>query len=357
MELFFSFIIFCIVLFFYVHIHYHLKTSNDLEVFDIDMPTKEKFEELCDIRQPITMKYNNSKILEHFKNNTIQNEYGAFDINIRNINTENKTDIEKYVILAYNTANELFNNDSESKYYTENNESFLVETSLIKILQNNDLFLRPYMVSSCSYDLLTGSQNTTTVLKYDFSYRNFIYVTEGDITIKLTPPKNSKYLYKQDDYELLEFRSLINPWNVDKKYEKDYNKIKFLEITLKAGDLIFIPAYWWYSIKYNIRSTLLNMKYKTYMNIVSLTPTLVVHYLQTLNVKFNTERTLSKQDIQGETKRQENTIVVNDEANNNVSNNVSIPNNSSQDIISTEIMASNELIDSEITEITSNLEK
>ena len=126
---------------------------------------------------------------------------------------------------------------------------------------------------------------------------------------------------------------------------------------MKAGDLIFIPAYWWYSIKYNIRSTLLNMKYKTYMNIVSLTPTLVVHYLQTLNVKFNTERTLSKQNIQGETKRQENTIVVNDEANNNVSNNVNIPNNSSQDIISTEIMASNELIDSEITELTSNLEK
>ena len=28
------------------------------------MPTKEKFEELCDIRQPITMKYNNTKILK-----------------------------------------------------------------------------------------------------------------------------------------------------------------------------------------------------------------------------------------------------------------------------------------------------
>ena len=34
MEIFLSFIVFCIVLFFYIHIHYHLKTSNDLEIFD-----------------------------------------------------------------------------------------------------------------------------------------------------------------------------------------------------------------------------------------------------------------------------------------------------------------------------------
>ena len=293
MEIFLSFIVFCIVLFFYIHIHYHLRTSNDLEIFDIDLPTKEKFEELCDLRQPITLKYKNPKILEYFKNNVIANEYGAFDINIRNTEETNNSDIEKYIILAYNTADELFNNDTNKKYYTENNESFLIETSLIKIIQNNDLFLRPYMVSSCNYDLISGSKGTTTVLKYDFSYRNFIYVTEGEINIKLTPPKNTKYLYKEDDYEMLEFRSLINPWNVDKKYEKDFNKIKFLEVTIKQGELIFIPAYWWYSMEFETKSTILNLKYKTYMNIVAITPPLMVHYLQTLNTKFNTERIIT----------------------------------------------------------------
>ena len=305
MEIFLSFIVFCIVLFFYVHIHYHLKTSNDLEIFDIDMPTKEKFEELCDLRQPITLKYKNQKILEYFKSSVITNEYGAFDINIRNTQDTNNPEIEKYVILAYNTANELFNSDTNKKYYTENNESFLIETSLIKIIQNNDLFLRPYMVSSCNYDLISGSKGTTTVLKYDFSYRNFIYVTEGEINIKLTPPKNTKYLYKQDDYEMLEFRSLINPWNVDKKYEKDFNKIKFLEVTLKQGELIFIPAYWWYSIEFETKSTIVNLKYKTYMNIVAITPPLMIHYLQTLNTKFNTERTIKHTDDDDDEKSNE----------------------------------------------------
>ena len=35
------------------------------------------------------------------------------------------------------------------------------------------------MVSSCNYDIMHGSQDTTTVLKYDVSYRNYLYVTEA----------------------------------------------------------------------------------------------------------------------------------------------------------------------------------
>ena len=37
--------VFCIVLFLYIHIFFHLKTSDDLEVYEIDQPSKEKLEE------------------------------------------------------------------------------------------------------------------------------------------------------------------------------------------------------------------------------------------------------------------------------------------------------------------------
>ena len=42
-----SFFIFCLVLFLYLHIYYQLKTSNDLEVFTIQNPSKDKLEEIC----------------------------------------------------------------------------------------------------------------------------------------------------------------------------------------------------------------------------------------------------------------------------------------------------------------------
>ena len=48
MKVILALIIFCIVLFLYLHLQYHLKTSDDLEVYTIDNPSKDKLEEICD---------------------------------------------------------------------------------------------------------------------------------------------------------------------------------------------------------------------------------------------------------------------------------------------------------------------
>ena len=56
-------LIFCLVLFFYLHIYFHLKTSNDLEVYTIERPSKEKLEEICDLRQNV-----NSDNVCHLRN-------------------------------------------------------------------------------------------------------------------------------------------------------------------------------------------------------------------------------------------------------------------------------------------------
>ena len=49
LKLFIGFFIFCIVLFIYLHIQFHLKTSNDLEVFELDQASKDKLDEICDL--------------------------------------------------------------------------------------------------------------------------------------------------------------------------------------------------------------------------------------------------------------------------------------------------------------------
>ena len=57
MKIIFSMIIFCLVLFLYLHIFFHLKTSNDLEIYEIEQPSKDKLEEICDLRQPVRFDY------------------------------------------------------------------------------------------------------------------------------------------------------------------------------------------------------------------------------------------------------------------------------------------------------------
>jgi len=177
------------------------------------------------------------------------------------------------------------NKDNEAKYLVENNEDFLQETGMIKIFKYNDSFIRPYMVSTCMYDFQFGANGTRTPFRYDVNYRNYLLVTEGSIKIKLAPPKSSKYLYQHCDYENFEFRSPVNPWDVQQQYKPDFDKIKCLEIVVKKGFMIYIPAFWWNSIEYTDNATTVGFKYRTYMNTVAILPKLFMRILQSQNVK------------------------------------------------------------------------
>jgi hypothetical protein len=104
----------------------------------------------------------------------------------------------------------------------------------------------------------------------------------------------SKYLYPIKDYELFEFKSPVNPWNVSPEYKADFDKIKCLEFTVTQGKALYIPAYWWYSIKFNKNTSISCFKYKTYMNCVSIIPDLTLHGLQFQNIKRNTVKISKK---------------------------------------------------------------
>ena len=56
-------------------------------------------------------------------------------------------------------------------------------------------------------------------------------------------------------------------------------------MTLKKGQIIFIPAYWWYSIWFQENTSLVCFKYKTYMNNIAISNHLLVNMLQNQNVK------------------------------------------------------------------------
>ena len=275
-------LIFCIVLFLYLHIFFHLKTSNDLEVYEIDQPSKDKLEEICDLRQPVIFNYESDNITSTCNKQTVLDTYGAFDVKIRNTKTH---DDDLYIPLSFSSALKVVNEDKESKYLVESNEDFLEETSLIKSYRYNDAFFRPYMISNSNYDFMMASEGTQSPLRYDINYRNYIMVLHGNVKVKLTPPKSSKYLYEERDYENFEFRSPLNPWNIQTQYKPDFDKIKMLEIIVPKGQVLFIPAYWWYSMEFTKETVLLSFKYKTYMNTISILPRLMMRFLQSQNIK------------------------------------------------------------------------
>lgn len=295
MNIIFSTLIFCLVLFIYTHVYFHLKKSEDLELYEIDLPSKTKLEEICDLRQPVVFAFDHIRLNESCVRGAILDTYGAFDIKIRNVkdggdednNVNNMNISELYIPLAVSSALKVLRDDEKSQYLSENNSDFLEETGLIKVFAYNDEFLRPAMVSNCLYDILLASGQCKTPFRYEVNYRNFFLVTEGEVQLKLAPPKSGRYLSTVKDYENFEFRSPVNPWQVQSAYQADFDKVKCLEVILKKGEIIFIPAYWWYTMQFAKATTVCSFKYRTYMNNVAVLPQLAMRFLQRQNVKRN----------------------------------------------------------------------
>jgi len=283
-KYFIAIFIFSVILFLYLHIQYHLKCGNDLEVYTIEKPSKEKLEEICDYRQPVIFDFKNKSILENCNLAVLDDNYGAFDINLRDkTNTDDNSEL--YLPFLLKEAINIFRDDTEGKYISENNEDFLKETAVIKSYRYNDSFLRPPLVSKCMYDFLSGSINGKTPLRYNLNYRNYFYVTSGKVQIKLIPPHSSKYLYPIKDYDNFEFRSPVNVWEVQQQYKADFDKVKVLDVELNEGGIIYIPAYWWYSIKYEKLSSVCAFKYRTFMNVLAISPEIILSLLQNQNIK------------------------------------------------------------------------
>jgi len=322
-EIIIALFVFCVILFFYLHIQFHLKTSEDLEIYEVDQPSKDRLEEICDIRQPVLFNFDCEKIIETSNKNYISNNYNAFEIKIRNVKDDDNNS-ELYIPLPIHAAIKLFNEDKNSSYFSENNSEFLQETGVIKNLKYNDEYLRPYMVSNCNYDILMGSLGTCTPFRYEINYRNYFLLTQGSAQIKLAPPHSVKYLYPIYDYENFEYRSPVNPWNPQPKFSADFDKIKCLEFTLPPGKTLFIPAYWWYSIKFHNNTSISCFHYRTYMNNLAISPYIGLHALQIQNVKRNIVKKASISELNN---THIDIIDYHDDDNNNQTNDELVLNN------------------------------
>jgi len=245
---------------------YQLKTSNDLELFELDTPSKIKLEEVCDLRQPLLFPYSEENINQCNLSKCM--EYKAFDVTVYDSSYNPfQSSLEKAI--------KLFDN----KHITIRNTDFLNETMISRYYSETDNYLRPPMVSTIVYDILFGSVGCSTRLEYSTYYRNYFYVSEGFVTIKLTPPRNSKYLDVKKNYANEEYYSTIDIW----KHVPE--KAKFLEIKVSKGQMLFLPAYWWYSIQFGKDACVCTLQYKTVMNVIATLPDLFIGILQRQNTK------------------------------------------------------------------------
>ena len=158
MLLIINLLILCVVLYLYIHIYNHNKTSNYLELYEMENLSKEKLEDIINFKQPLLL--NNYVLVKNINMKVLLSEYSIFNLNIYDTNRDIfcKINLQDY--------NNNISNNNSINYLSYNNEEFLQETSIDKILCKNDIFFRPPNICNKKYDVIFGSIKNNTRLKY-----------------------------------------------------------------------------------------------------------------------------------------------------------------------------------------------
>ncbi len=277
MNTFFHIIIFIVVLFVYVHATAQFKKSEDMEIYEMDYKDNAQLNHICEQRQPVLFDFQ-SVYPDMFDESEIE---GGDAINVT-IKDRNDIETGDSIVMPYSSAETLIKTDPKSRFYSENNLELAGEFAD----KGADQFLKPSLNAYTKYDIMLGSSGSRTPMRYHTNSRVFVCVKSGKIRVKMTPWKSHKYLHPVSDYDNFEFRSPIDVWDPQPKYLHETDKLKFLEFDVNAGYTLYVPAYWFYSIKYSNEPTQLReYTYCTAINLVTNTPKYGMYFLQQSNIK------------------------------------------------------------------------
>jgi hypothetical protein len=291
-------VLFTILFFLYVHIFDHYKTSEDLEIYEMDYTNNLALQEICSVKQPTIFELR-SILPRPFKQITIENILAKHEkaplVQVKDVNDywlEPTLDTVDSVPLNFATFHSLVTTDSKSHYFTDSNGNFVENSYLNEEMPNIDDFIKPDFATFRSYDLLMGAKGCPMPMQYHNHYRRFLISLSGKAHVKMTPWKSRKYLHPTNDYENYEFVSKINVWKAQRKYEMDYEQTRFLEFDLLEGYVLYIPPYWWYSISFTDSNSLfLSATYDTVMSTAANSVELAKYFFQQHNIKEKLSRT------------------------------------------------------------------
>jgi len=324
MNYFFNILIFLMVLFLYIHIAAQLKTSEDLEIYEMDYTNNQNLQEICELKQPVLFDFKpiSPTFYENITSDFIE-EHASQDVIVKDIQDyDHVADSVDSIVLSAESATGLMKTDTRSRYFTENNHEFIEETSAYEQFYENDSLLKPMFSVVTKYDIMFGSDNTYTPLRYHTDSRRFISTQSGKIKVKMTPWKSTKYLYPNRDFHNYEFWSPVNIWKPNAKYRKELDKMKFLEFDVEPGYVLYIPSYWWYSIQFSEPDTLAtSFQYNTIINCVSNARNLSLYFIQQNNTTTRVTKSIpiepthitgdNDSDPEDEISNEENKIPIN----------------------------------------------
>jgi hypothetical protein len=285
----------------YSQIMFQIKKGDDLEVYEIDYTNNADLNKSANLKQPIIFEFSAFiSTLNDYSLTFLASEYGSFDVFIKESEDYHNDRPINAAVITLAASDSLVKTDTSEKYYSNQNQSFIYETGLDKYFKQLDKHLQPMFSVFSNYDVMFGSSGTSTPLTYHTCERRFIYVNGGKIRVKMTPWRSSKYMVVNKDYTNYEFTSPLNVWNPQENYLTGFQKMKFLDFVVHGGNVLYIPPFWYYSIKIEDNDGLIYVAdYGSPMNLLTNVSNLGHYFYETMIPK---KKILKKEEEIGDDK-------------------------------------------------------
>lgn len=242
------------ILFFMFHSYYYLKVNNDIEILQLDNPTKTILEDTLNKKSPliITNLLINWSFIKELNLDVLKKNYGDKNVTLNNsIIEQNKTKkinktFGEYIDWINNLENKEIN---DINIYLAENDDLLLNTKLIEQIKKETSILNCPLNLVTTYPLWIGHNNSKTGLHYDTDTRNFLCQLKGYKKVYLFTPNQSEYLYPSRKFDSGARCSQVNFWNVDTTKFPLFSQSKYIEIILSPGQILYIPPYWWHCVE------------------------------------------------------------------------------------------------------------
>jgi hypothetical protein len=237
--------------------------------------------------------------------------FGLSDEVIQNINilglekyTESTPELEMWdirdyekkpesVLLTYGSFANFIKSDPKGVYFTYKNKDWLEEIGGLEHMRIFDEFWKPALAVNSSYELWMGSAKAHTPLQYHMNDHLFLYVTKGKMSVKMTPWRSRKYFDCVKDFDNYEFYSKMDPWTANVTANVTANAVKWLDFEVVEGYALYIPAWWWFSVRFSSADTrVVGIKYQTVGNICAHIPDWTRYFFQYHTTKQIVTKTL-----------------------------------------------------------------
>ena len=283
--------IFIAVLIVYLHVQAHFRSAPSSDVFELDGIIDTRIDDVLDLKQPVIFRSRTcEKLVQDINIHAILRDIGTTTVDVfvspvsstscSSKNTRVAVSLDSFVKLQQVDISlnnkEIEDTDTtdqghktNTSYYSDGNDKLIngLSKETKNIISAHHTHIAPPMTCTTRYDMLFGTDHSTTTMRRHVAHRTYFTVTNGTMEAKLIHPDQLNDVVFVSDPEVVPDPMTSVMIDDEDGSIQVTNKYKGVakDVTVYTGQTLFVPPYWGVILQFTRNTFVVAAKYSTYM--------------------------------------------------------------------------------------------